>query len=215
MISKNTLNLKNFTPTLNEVTTHDKQLWRVLVVDDEADVHIVTQLILEDMQFENHPIEMLSAYSAKEAQKLLAVEKNIAVILLDVVMETDDAGLQLVKYIREDLKDKNVRIILRTGQAGQFPEESVIVSYDINDYKAKNELTAQKLCTAIFTSLRAYQSMLVLDETIDRLKKINDNLEKTIMKANAVQYQKMVSTSDANMMDTLTSLNYPYLNHKI
>lgn len=207
MISKNTLNLKSCPPTASEMTAPIPTPWRILVVDDDSSVHTVTRLILDDIKFENRSVEMLSAYSGKEARELLAVEKNIAVILLDVVMETENAGLQLVKYIREELKDKNVRIILRTGQAGQFPEENIVTNYDINDYKEKNELTAQKLFTSIVSSLRAYSTMFLLDETVDSLKKAHGGLEKMIALANAVQYQKMVAIEEIATIDFLTGLN--------
>src|SRR5438132_8720027 len=90
---------------------------------------------------------------------------NIAVILLDVVMETDAAGLDLVEYIRNDIKNETVRIILRTGQPGQAPERRVIVDYDINDYKAKTELTADKLFTAMTAALRSHQQLQRMVET--------------------------------------------------
>ena len=74
-------------------------------------------------------------------------------------METDAAGLDLVEYIRNELKNETVRIILRTGQPGQAPERRVIVQYDINDYKAKTELTADKLFTSLTAALRSYQQL--------------------------------------------------------
>jgi signal transduction histidine kinase len=80
-------------------------------------------------------------------------------VLLDVIMETDAAGLDLVEYIRNEIKNETVRIILRTGQPGQAPERRVIVQYDINDYKAKTELTADKLFTSLTAALRSYQQL--------------------------------------------------------
>ncbi|MDD5228965.1 MAG: diguanylate cyclase [Methylococcales bacterium] len=172
MTEKKPLNLKvpvlHLTPSI--VNSHTP--WRVLVVDDDADVHAVSRLILTKIVFKHRPVELLSAYSAAEAHELLTCEENIAVILLDVVMETEDAGLRLVKTIREELKNNEVRIILRTGQPGQAPEERVIIDYDINDYKAKNELTAQKLFTAVIASLRAYETIVSLNKTRRGLEKI-------------------------------------------
>jgi signal transduction histidine kinase len=80
-------------------------------------------------------------------------------------METDTAGLSLVEFIRKDLKNETVRIILRTGQPGQAPERRVIVDYDINDYKAKTELTADKLFTSMTAALRSYQQLQRMVET--------------------------------------------------
>ena len=107
--------------------------WRVLIVDDDVEVHAVTRLILGKMRFKGRGIELLSAHSAAQARSLLEKERDIAVVLLDVVMETDDAGLRLVSVIRKELGNVATRIILRTGQPGQAPEEQVIVDYDIND----------------------------------------------------------------------------------
>ncbi|HOV27572.1 MAG TPA: DUF3369 domain-containing protein [Pseudobacteroides sp.] len=133
--------------------------WKIMIIDDDSEVHTITKLVLSDFAFNNVSIEFIDAYSAKEARELLEKHQDIAIILLDVVMEEEDSGLKLVRFIREELKNYEVRIILRTGQPGQAPEKRVIVDYDINDYKEKTELTAQKLFTTIVASLRAYESI--------------------------------------------------------
>jgi len=102
-------------------TNQDYDIIKILVVDDEKDIHLVTEMVLEDFHFEGKSIEIINAYSGKEAREILLKEKNISLILLDVIMETETAGLDLVKYIREDLKSNNIRIILRTGQPGKVP----------------------------------------------------------------------------------------------
>ena len=139
--------------------------WTIAVVDDDAAVHEGTRYALAGYELDGRSLEILSAYSAQEARLLLAGRRDVAVVLLDVVMETDDAGLQLVDYIRRELKEETARIILRTGQPGQAPERRVIVDYDINDYKAKTELTADKLFTSLTAALRAYQQLQRLNET--------------------------------------------------
>ncbi|WP_333608095.1 DUF3369 domain-containing protein [Arsukibacterium sp.] len=146
--------------------------WKVLIVDDEPEVHTVTRLALSDFQFQGKTLQFISAYSGKEAKALLAEHPDTAVMLLDVVMETDDAGLQVASYVREVFKNEHVRIILRTGQPGQAPERQVIVNYDINDYKSKTELTAQKLFTVIMSSLRSYRDILALEQSRQGLEKI-------------------------------------------
>jgi signal transduction histidine kinase/DNA-binding NarL/FixJ family response regulator len=140
-------------------------VWKVAVIDDDPAVHEGTRFALYDYNLNGQGIEIISAQSAAEGRELMQAHPNIAVILLDVVMETDDAGLQLVDYIRNALKNETVRIILRTGQPGQAPERRVIVDYDINDYKAKTELTADKLFTALTAALRGYQQLQRMVET--------------------------------------------------
>ena len=137
--------------------------WKVLLVDDEPEVHEVTRLVLGSFRFEDRPLDILSAMTAEEAKEHLRANEDIAVILLDVVMESDQAGLALVEFIRNELGNRNVRIVLRTGQPGQAPEHEVIIKYDINDYKEKTELTAQKLATTLFASLRSYRDIMTIE----------------------------------------------------
>ena len=150
----------------------DQRLWRVLIVDDDVDVHAVTRLALRNVNFKGRELELFSAYSGREAFDLLRDTPDIALVLLDVVMETDDAGLILAKRIRAELNNHIVRVVLRTGQPGQAPEQRVIVEYDINDYKAKTELTTQKLFTTVISALRAYESLMMLERSRIGLGKI-------------------------------------------
>ncbi len=146
--------------------------WKVLIVDDEPEVHAVTKLALSDFVFEEKNLEFVSAYSGAEARKILSSSCDIAIVLLDVVMETDEAGLEVAQFIRNDLKNHFTRIILRTGQPGQAPERDVIINYDINDYKSKTELTAQKLFTVIIATLRSYRDINLIEENRIGLEKI-------------------------------------------
>lgn len=146
--------------------------WKIVIVDDEPEVHAVTKLALSDFSFQGKNLEFISAYSGAEAKKMIEQHPDAAIMLLDVVMETDDAGLLVARYIREELHNHYVRIILRTGQPGQAPERQVIVNYDINDYKSKTELTAQKLFTVVMSSLRSYRDILSIDASRQGLEKI-------------------------------------------
>ncbi|UWU76701.1 DUF3369 domain-containing protein [Bradyrhizobium huanghuaihaiense] len=133
--------------------------WKIAVIDDDPAVHDGTRFALSDYSLNGQSLEILSAYSAAEGRKLMAAHSDIAAVLLDVIMETDVAGLELVEFIRNEIRNETVRIILRTGQPGQAPERRVIVQYDINDYKAKTELTADKLFTSLTAALRSYQQL--------------------------------------------------------
>lgn len=137
--------------------------WSILVVDDEADVHAMTRVLLRDMTFQGRGFEVVSAYSAAEARQILARRPDIPVALLDVVMETADAGLALVDHIRRDLGNNRLAIVLRTGQPGEAPEREVMLAYDINDYRGKTELTAQKLFTALVGGLRSWTNLSTIE----------------------------------------------------
>jgi two-component system sensor histidine kinase ChiS len=145
------------------VSTRPNNTWKIMLVDDEEEIHNVTKLSLADFTFENKGLTFINAYSGAEAKQLIQEHPDTALILLDVVMETDDAGLKVAQHIRQEIGNQMVRIVLRTGQPGQAPEGTVIIDYDINDYKAKTELTTQKLFTTIVTALRAYGHVTAID----------------------------------------------------
>lgn len=136
--------------------------WHVLVVDDDPEVLQVTRLALKDFTFAGRKLALHFATSAREAKVLLCSGIKFAVALIDVVMEDEAAGLKLVEWIRQEREENLIRLILRTGQAGQVPESEIIQKYDINDYREKNELTSQKFQTLMFSALRAYRDLQCL-----------------------------------------------------
>lgn len=143
--------------------------WKVLVVDDESEVHHITRIVLSGFVFDERPLDIISANSAAQAREILQADKGhtIAVAIVDVVMETQHAGLDLIRWVREELHNNTIRLVLRTGQPGEAPEESVIRDYDLNDYKNKTELTALRLKTLIYAALRGYRDI----KTIQRHRK--------------------------------------------
>lgn len=136
---------------------HAAAPWKVLLVDDEPAVHEVSRLILADLRFEARDIVLLSAHSAAQAREVLAREQGVALVLLDVVMETDDAGMTLVQHIREHLHDHDMQIVLRTGQPGAAPEHEIVRRYEVNGYVLKTEVTAQRLHTVVIAALRGWR----------------------------------------------------------
>src|SRR5512139_3811841 len=173
--------------------------WKIAVIDDDAAVHEGTRFALSDYVLNGQTLEILSAYSAAEGGKLMRDNPDIAAVLLDVIMETDAAGLELVEYIRNELKNETVRIILRTGQPGQAPERRVIVDYDINDYKAKTELTADKLFTALTAALRSHQQL-------ERMVQTRRGLEIIIEAASALFDFKSMQRLAEGVLTQLASL---------
>lgn len=139
-----------------------KTVYKLLVVDDDQSIHDITNMALKSMQFSDFDLEIYSAYSAPEARMILEQHNDIALALIDVVMDTPEAGLDLVNYIRNEMQNKLIRLIIRTGQANDFPQMHVIQHYDINDFKEKTELTLERLYTTIRTSIKQYEQLLEL-----------------------------------------------------
>lgn len=133
--------------------------WRILVIDDDPEVHQVTRFALNRVELFGRQLELIHGHSAVEAAEILRQQQEIAVILLDVVMESDDAGLKLVDYIRQVMKLPLPRIILRTGQPGYAPELDVMARYDINDYRTKSELTQNRMIATLTAALRSYDQL--------------------------------------------------------
>jgi signal transduction histidine kinase len=171
---------------LEEVEHLEK--WNVLVVDDEKVVHDMTDIVLNGFSLDKKKLNLISAYSAVQAKKILSENSDIALVLLDVVMESDDAGLEVVKYIREELKNKDIRIIIRTGQAGIASEEKIVLEYDINDFKEKTELTNIKLFTTINSALKAYRD-------IQNVRELERKIYEQELKQN--EEQKITEAKDA------------------
>jgi response regulator RpfG family c-di-GMP phosphodiesterase len=150
----------------------DSEPWKILIVDDEEEMHGVTKLALTDFRVHGRPLTFLHAYTGADAVRVMRDHDDVAMILMDVVMETEHAGLEAVQRIRKELRNARVRIVLRTGQPGQAPESEVVSKFDINDYKEKTELTTKKLYTVIHTGLSHYRELVALDRNRRGLHKV-------------------------------------------
>ncbi|WDP86487.1 MAG: hybrid sensor histidine kinase/response regulator [Desulfobacter sp.] len=161
--------------------------WKIMVVDDEKSIHDITTLSLKEFTFDGQGVEFINAYSAQQARAYLQATPDIALMLVDVVMESENAGLEFVRYFRNELKNSIVQVVIRTGQPGYAPEDRVISDYQINSYFSKTEVTSQKLVSLVTTSLRTYQLSLALQQALVKgkkaesdLRELNQDLEKRI-----------------------------------
>ncbi|MFP4490467.1 MAG: PP2C family protein-serine/threonine phosphatase [Spirochaetaceae bacterium] len=156
--------------------------WQVLVVDDDPTGHLIPRSVMENLTFEGKPVEVIDAYSSQEAIEYLKTYPDIAVAVIDIILKTRDEGLQLVRTIREEMENKLIRIILRTSEEHHFPENQIIIDYDINGYTGRNESSAKQLVTSIITAFRSYQDLRTiytlnrsLEEKVrDRTKALSD-----------------------------------------
>ncbi len=176
----------------------ERQHWKVLVVDDDEGIHSITRMVFRGYTFEDLPIQLLNASSAAQAQEIIAAQPSIAVAILDVVMETDQAGLDLVNHIRNDIQNTDMRIILRTGHPGFAPEADVIIDYDINDYLSKAELSASRLLTSVVVALRSYRDLQLKSTPLPK------NLQATL--------QQEAPAPEADGLKNASSLSHQLLN---
>jgi class 3 adenylate cyclase/CheY-like chemotaxis protein len=176
--------------------------WTVLVVDDDPGVQQVTRLALGGFRIDGRPLQLLHASSAAEAQTLLAAHPETALVLLDVVMETDDAGLRFADWIRTELGNRIVRVVLRTGQPGIAPEESVMSRYDIHDYQSKTDVSAQRLRTSVTGGIRAYRDLRTV--TLQR-----QGLEKVLHATGSLFAQATLSDLLSGILEQVAALLFP------
>tara|TARA_Y100001956_G_scaffold82136_1_gene101892 strand:- start:1691 stop:3214 length:1524 start_codon:yes stop_codon:yes gene_type:complete len=180
--------------------------WKVLIVDDDADIHQVTVLVLRRFKLDDRPLEFLHAYSGAEAKEKLSTHDDIALVFLDVVMETDDAGLEVARWARQELENHKTRIILRTGQPGQAPEQNVVAEYDINDYKEKTELTSQKLFTTVMSALRSYRDIVQVEHAKQLETNYRLGLERVIQSTAVIFQQHTLNSFSDGILQQVLSL---------
>jgi response regulator RpfG family c-di-GMP phosphodiesterase len=180
--------------------------WKVLLVDDEPDIHDITKLTLTRFRLDGLALTFLHAYSGAEAKEVLAREKDIALVFLDVVMEREDSGLEVARWLRQDLGNQFTRIVLRTGQPGQAPEERVIVDYDINDYKEKTELDRTKLFTTTFAALRAYRDIMKVEDARRTQQNYREGLERVIAASGHLFRQRSLKDFASGLLQQVVAL---------
>lgn len=190
------------------VETEDSTPWHVLVVDDEPGVHQITEMVLRNFSFKDRPLKISSAYSGKEAMEFMANNHDVALAIVDVVMETEHAGLDLVRHIRQEMGNRYTRLVLRTGQPGQAPEESVIREYDIDDYKDKTELTSAKLVTLIYATLRSYNDICTLDQHRKSLEQVIQASTDIFETVNLTHFASAVLKQICVLLDLKTATIY-------
>ncbi|MEW6760523.1 MAG: HD domain-containing phosphohydrolase [Pseudomonadota bacterium] len=180
--------------------------WKVLLVDDEPDIHDITKLTLSRFRLDGRALSFVHAYSGAEAKEVLAREKDIALVFLDVVMENEDSGLEVARWMRQDLDNQFTRIVLRTGQPGQAPEERVIVDYDINDYKEKTELDRTKLFTTTFAALRAYRDIMKVEDARRAQQTYREGLERVIAASTHIFQQRNLKDFANGLLQQVVAL---------
>ncbi|MES2148253.1 MAG: HD domain-containing phosphohydrolase [Pseudomonadota bacterium] len=180
--------------------------WKVLLVDDEPDIHDITKLTLSRFRLDGRALSFVHAYSGAEAKEVLSRETDIALVFLDVVMEKEDSGLEVARWMRQELDNQFTRIVLRTGQPGQAPEERVIVNYDINDYKEKTELDRTKLFTTTFAALRAYRDIMKVEEARRVQLNYREGLERVIEASAHIFQQRNLKDFASGLLQQVVAL---------
>jgi CheY-like chemotaxis protein len=138
---------------------HVRKQFNVLLVDDEADILSISKIALRHIRVWGIPLKIHTCASKAEGIEFVRAQgaiPDLGLAIIDVVMETDSAGLELCEYIRTECNNQITPLVVRTGQAGKAPERSVIDRYDISQYITKVEATEDRLYTIVKSSLRQF-----------------------------------------------------------
>ena len=150
--------------------------WEILLVDDDTSIHTIIKKYLDGLTVFSKKIKILHGHNAKEAKQLIKENQDTALAFVDIAMETPDAGLELVNYIRHELHNKDIRIILLDSGDSPLPANAIIERYDINDYKSLSEIESQHLFVYVRTALKQYQQFKDLRANRDEIyKKMTTN----------------------------------------
>ncbi|MFM2481617.1 EAL domain-containing protein [Celerinatantimonas sp. YJH-8] len=170
----------------------DASPWTILSVEDDLNYQETLKFALRGFQVRDRAVHVLTANSASEAAVVISGHPEISVILLDVVMEDDDAGLRLVGTIRDVIGNESVRIILLTGQPGMAPCRDIMKEYDIDDYWNKSELTSEHLHTVVSANIRTWEQMSLLNQAKKGLQMVITASQVISSKTNLLSFTQTV-----------------------
>ncbi|XQW85240.1 DUF3369 domain-containing protein [Thalassotalea piscium] len=175
--------------------------WKVVIVDDDDEIHKVTRMSLDSFEFEHKKLEFIHLYSGSAAKKYFAEHNDISLVFLDVVMESDHAGLDVVNYIRDELDNHYTRIILRTGQPGTAPQNEVIKNYDIDGYKEKTKTTITSLNQSLQIALRAYRDLTRIQNHQRGLESLINSINNTTQMTSALALSNTILQQIKSVLD--------------
>ena len=180
--------------------------WKVLITDDQEMIHVMIKHYLKDYQFQGIGLQFIDSFSCKDAKSLLNNNPDIAVVILDVMLEEPDSGFQIVQYIRETLNNKLLKIIMLTGNLDIEKAKFFFMTYDIDIYCPKYDIN--KIYFMMTASLRAYQSSYSIHILHDELKqklKNQESAEQELKELN-LQLEQMIHNKDDQLKATHHSL---------
>lgn len=154
------------------INLENKDNWKVLIVDENDFTHVDIKENINNLKFENKYINFYDAYTVGEAISILREENDMALVLINVDIETKDYGLKLVKHIRETLNLIDIRILLMIEDKDDSFKEDTILDYDINGCGEKSSFIYKKVKTEIVSALRCYRDIKKIKDNRDAMKKV-------------------------------------------
>ncbi|MBX3170018.1 MAG: response regulator receiver protein [Candidatus Eremiobacteraeota bacterium] len=191
--------------------------WEILIVDDEPDVFAVSRLALKNVKVYGVPLKLHYCASRTEAVDLISTKSDyapaLAVALIDVVMETDTAGLDLCRFIREERGNPFTQLFIRTGQPGTAPEREVIDRYEINGYFTKAEATEDKLYSMIKSGVRQYYWSILTKGVLFTMRNVTSALGSRPAIAAILQklLDEAVHERSGEAVATYANVNFSYI----
>ena len=170
--------------------------WRVLAVDDDPDFQRTLVAAFRDMQAFGRPVELVQSFSVSEAARLLARDRDFALILASVTMDAGEDALALVKGIRGMLGLSTPRIVLLTDPPGGASIEQAMEDYDLSDCCRKADLASRGLKNVVIGALRAY-------EQLDTIRAAHRGLERILDASNRMAGARSIDEVARTLLDAI------------
>lgn len=144
-------------------------VWKVLILDSRSSVHQATKLLLQKLSFAGKSFMALSSFSLQEAKEMLQRDSDIAIVLMDVEINEENIGLNLVHFIRKELQNEKIRIVLRTGYPDLLPEKEIIKNYAIDGSLSEEEVSESQFEFIILGAIQTYNQIITTTKYLQGL----------------------------------------------
>ena len=134
--------------------------WRVLIVDDEPELHVLTTTVLKDFMFEGKSLEFVSAHNELEISEALESDQDYAIIITDIIREEIDSGFKLIARIRSDSRFDNTYLIIRSGSLGLLSMRQAATDYDVDYINEKANFSTSIFFSVFTIGIRTYRKRL-------------------------------------------------------
>ncbi len=135
----------------------EAETWKVLVLKAGNRTSGLMRKAMRGFSFEGRPLEILTACNAGQGREAFRKHPDIALVFLDSAMHENGAIFDLIGHIRQDLKNRRVRIVLRTGGFCGKTREALLERCEIDDLVVEKSGTFAGLFSAISEAFNGIQ----------------------------------------------------------
>ena len=138
---------------------HVTPTYKVLVVDQRPTALYSSRLALSKMSFAGKSFTAIEACSLEEAKKRLLDHEGVAMVILNSEIEGQDISVSIIDFIRNELKNESIRIIIRTGYPNSSLKRSITENYKIDGYLFEEEIEKSQFEFVVINAIHTYNQI--------------------------------------------------------